>query len=114
MMVGKTGKFSPTEARLLCAAVSLTDALTWGSRSLSSCHRWPRAFKVLSLLSSTPRLLRRARSSASLNESERTPGVALPSGTLPENGLCWLIDVVGVLADCVPADAESGYPMFCA
>src|SRR6185369_16926741 len=57
-----------------------------GSRWLNSCHRWPLAANRLSLLISRPRLLRNARSMASLNEIGSTWSVACPSGTLPENG----------------------------
>src|SRR5271163_211776 len=71
-------------------------AFTWGSSSLSSFHFSPWAVKLVSLCSRRPRLFLNPRSIASLKESGNTSPVALPSGTLPENGL-WLRAAPGLL-----------------
>src|SRR3954465_2714098 len=90
-MTGETpGKLkrNPSAARSICAALCVAAALTFGSRWLNSCHLAPRAARELSPASSNPRLLRNARSIASLIESCSTPPVAFPSGTLPRKEFC--------------------------
>ena len=90
-MTGVTpGKLNlnPSAAKSICCALWFADALMFGRSRLSSSHFFPRAESELSLESSSPKLLRRARSIASLNDNGRTVPLALPSGTLLKNGFC--------------------------
>src|SRR3954465_15455306 len=88
MTGGTPGKLNlnPRAARSICCALWFADALMLGRSRLSSSHFLPRAANELSLESKSPRLLRSARSMASLNDNGRTVPVALPSGTLLRNG----------------------------
>src|SRR5215469_9608590 len=78
----------PSSARSTRLTLWVAAKLVFGSRELNSFHFCPRAASRLSLPISRPRLLRSARSIASLKLIGSTPLVALPSGTLPEKGLC--------------------------
>src|SRR5450759_3989508 len=96
MTRGNCALRSPSASRLCLCATSCTSALTFGSRSLSFCHFCPRASMVLYSDKRPARFWRKARSIASLKVSDRTPGVALASGTLPNTGFCaevWTCDV---------------------
>lgn len=75
-----------------------------GRSRLSSSHFLPRTAKELSLESKSPRLVRSARSIASLNDNGKTVPVALPSGTLLKNGFWVELKEAGE-ADSLAGDA---------